>query len=211
LIRTPDPGALSDELRSEIVHILEESQRNGFLGPAPVLFHVEHSLAFLPFVHAGPLMDLGSGGGVPGLVLAAARPPQSVVLLEGKARRAAFLREAVDALGVEATVVEGRAEECGRDARWRSRFDTVVARSFGSPAVTAECASPFLSVGGRLLVSEPPGSPDRWPGSGLALLGLEDRGVKGEGVAHLRLLEQVIPCPQRYPRAVGRPRKSPLF
>lgn len=209
--RTPDPGNLSSDLRSALVSILEESQRNGFLGPGPVLFHVEHSLAFLPFVSAGPLLDLGSGGGVPGLVLAAARPPHTVFLLEGKARRAAFLRTAVGALGLNATVIEGRAEECGRDARWRSRFDTVVARLFGPPAVTAECASPFLTVGGQLLVSEPPGGPDRWPASGLRLLGLEDRGVVGERVAHLRLLEQVTRCPQRYPRGVGRPRKSPLF
>jgi len=81
----------------------------------------------------------------------------------------------------------------------------VVARSFGSPSVTAECAAPLLAVGGQLLVSEPPSpSADRWPAAGLALVGLR----LDETVSGLASCTQVEPCPERFPRRRLRP---PLF
>ena len=75
------------------------------------------------------------------------------------------------------TILGAAAEDAGRDAEWRGGFDLVTARSFGAPAVVAECGAPFLRVGGRLVVSEPPSDgPTRWPVEGLAAVGLEDLG-----------------------------------
>jgi 16S rRNA (guanine527-N7)-methyltransferase len=95
---------------------------------------------------------------VPGLVLAGEWPHCEFVLLDAGQRRCAFLVEAVDELGLgdRVRVVRGRAEAAGRDPALRGRFDAVVARGFGPPAVTAECGAPFLHVGGRLVVSDPP-------------------------------------------------------
>jgi 16S rRNA (guanine527-N7)-methyltransferase len=108
-------------------------------------------------------------------------------------------------------VVHGRAEDVGRDPRRRQTADVVTARSFGPPAVTAECAAPLLRVGGRLLVSEPPDATDRWPESDLAALGL----VPGEpGAVHGFAFVQLVqgkPCPGRDPRRAGVPERSPLF
>jgi 16S rRNA (guanine527-N7)-methyltransferase len=106
-------------------------------------------------------------------------------------------------------VLRGRAEVVGRDLAHRGQHDTVVSRSFGPPAVTAECGAPLLATGGVLLVSEPP-SPvqDRWPVEGLELLGLEDRTPPG---AQVRVLVQIEPCGERYPRRTGVPTKRPLF
>jgi 16S rRNA (guanine527-N7)-methyltransferase len=104
------------------------------------------------------------------------------------------------------TVVQGRAEEHGRDPGLRGSFDLVTARSFGPPASTAECAAPFLAVGGRLLVSEPPMGPPRWPVE-VAQLGLR----VGERVGGIQVLEQVALCPDRFPRRTGVPLKRPLF
>jgi 16S rRNA (guanine527-N7)-methyltransferase len=84
-------------------------------------------------------------------------------------------------------------------------MDMVVARSFGPPATVAECAAPFLRVGGVLLVSEPPGAPDRWPAPGLEQLGL----VPGSVVEGIRRLEQVALCPPQLPRRT--PGRPPLF
>ena len=158
-------------------------------------------------------IDLGSGGGVPGLVLAAAWPSSHWLLLDSSARRTDFLVEAVGRLGYRSRVdvLRSRAEEAGRSPDWRGRADLVVARSFGSPPVTAECGAPFLQVGGRLVVSEPPGAPaGRWPESGIAPLGLRlARRYQGEGA--WVSLEQVELCPAAYPRANGRPAKRPLF
>jgi 16S rRNA (guanine527-N7)-methyltransferase len=144
---------------------------------------------------------------VPGLVLALAWPEAEGVLLDGSERRAAFLRRAVLALelGPRIGVLAVRAEVAGRDPRWRGSFDRVVARSFGSPSLTAECAAPLLEVGGDLLVSDPPGAHDRWPAVGVATVGLAPDPAGGR----VRRLVQREPCPAAYPRR--RPGHPPLF
>jgi 16S rRNA (guanine527-N7)-methyltransferase len=215
-----DPSPLTeDELEAE----LERSQDLGFLGPGPVSAHVEHSRAVTVGLPAGApssFLDLGSGGGLPGLVLAYVWPSATVVLLDAGERRCAYLVAAVERLGLEGrvTVVRGRAEEAGRDAALRGAFDLVVARSFGPPAVTAECGAPFLRVGGHLVVSEPPadseshagGAAVRWPADGLALLGLELGPSWREPFSYQSLVQGEI-CPDRYPRRTGMPAKRPLF
>ena len=193
---------------------MEDARRAGFLGPGPVAFHVEHGLGFadgLP-IH-GRIVDLGSGGGVPGLVLALARPDTSWLLLDSQQRRAHFLEQAVERLGLgnRATVFGGRAERAGRAPDHRSRYDGVVARSFGSPPVTAEAAAPMLRVGGLLTVSEPPDPAVRWPAADLLKLGLEPVRRYETAVGHYQVLQQVSPCPDRFPRREGVSRKRPLF
>jgi 16S rRNA (guanine527-N7)-methyltransferase len=124
------------------------------------------------------VLDLGSGGGLPGLVLARHWPDSRVVLLDASEQRTAFLAEAVDRLAwrERVRVLRGRAELLAHEDEWRNAFDLVVARSFGPPAVVAECAAGFLAVGGVLIVSEPPATPEsagRWDHADeLATLGL---------------------------------------
>lgn len=199
---------------TDLLAVLEEARSWGFLGPGPVADHVAHAEAFAAAVSLPPdrALDLGSGGGVPGLVLAGRWPTTRWVLLDSQERRTAFLAGAVARLGWQdrVQVVRARAEEAGRDPDLRAAFDLVTARSFGPPAVTAECAAPFLRVGGHLLVSEPPEAVDRWPAAGLAPLGLEVVGVR-TGAHRMAALEQITGCPDSYPRAVGRPAKRPLF
>jgi 16S rRNA (guanine527-N7)-methyltransferase len=150
---------------------------------------------------------------VPGLVLALEQPGTAWVLLEASVRRAAFLEASIAELdlGSRVSVVTERAERASRQDTMRGAFDLVVARSFGPPAVTAECAAGFLRVGGRLLVSEPPldvpTTAGRWPAGPLAELGLADRGRAGS----VRVLEQVAPAPATAPRRVGMPAKRPLW
>ncbi|MEY2475536.1 MAG: rRNA (guanine527-N7)-methyltransferase [Actinomycetota bacterium] len=192
-----------------LAEALDEARRLGLLGPGPVADHVAHAEGFTVAAPSAPgrFLDLGSGGGVPGLVLALAWPAAEVVLLDGSERRAAFLRRAVLALGLggRVVVVAERAEVAGRSKDWRASFDRVVARAFGSPAVTAECAAPFLAVGGDLLVSDPPDGEDRWPVQGLARLGLVPQPQQGA----IRRLVQEVRCPEQYPRR--RPGRPPLF
>ena len=143
-----DAGSLDPLLLS----VLSESRDLGFLGPGPVDEQVRHSLLFALMVPAfsGRAVDLGSGGGLPGLVLARHWPASSWLFLDINRRRTEWLAGAVSSLGMADRVKVRcqRAEEAGRDPLLRSSFDLVTARSFGPPAVTAECAAPLLSMGG---------------------------------------------------------------
>ncbi len=191
---------------------LERARALGFLGPGPVRAHIEHAAGFLTALEAtrGTVVDLGSGGGVPGLIIGVARPDLTLVLIDAATARCRSLETAVERLALHATVVEGRAELIGRGPH-RGTADAVVARSFGPPAPTAECAAPLLVAGGLLVVSEPP-EPDasRWPAGGLACLGMEV-GARSPGSPVVQVLHQVAVCPAAYPRRDGLPAKRPLF
>jgi 16S rRNA (guanine527-N7)-methyltransferase len=205
----PDPR----EIEEQVGAVLDAARRWGFLGPGPIAEHITHSLAFLTMLRdpTATHLDLGSGGGVPGLVLAAALQGSRWILLDAQQRRAAFLLEAVARLGVGERVEVrcDRAEVAGRSAL-RGTLDVVVARGFSGPAATAECAAPFLTVGGTLVIAEPPGAPERWSPTALAELGMELDEVQREPVA-LRRFVQRTPCPERFPRRNGFPRNRPLF
>ena len=196
---------------------LASAQEWGFLGPGPVEQHLAHAELFwrswedLVGDPPGALLDLGSGGGVPGLILLE-RWQRPTVLLDAMQRRAAFLERALcdDAAPAGGVVWLGRAEELAREGRAEEAFDLVTARSFGPPAVTAECAARFLRVGGLLIVSEPPDSGMRWPADGVARLGLRHRDARREPLS-VEILEKVAPTPEPYPRRIGVPAKRPLF
>jgi 16S rRNA (guanine527-N7)-methyltransferase len=198
--------------------VLERSRELGFLGPGPVAGHVEHARAFARPDDEPPrrLLDLGSGGGVPGLVLAELWPDTEVTLLDAGQRRCEFLVEAVQELGWDERVhvVRARAEAAGHRPDLRAAFDLVVSRAFGPPAVTAECGAPFLRVGGRLVVSEPPAEAGenraRWPPAGIAELGLTP-AEEWRRPFHYQAFVLERPCPERFPRRVGVPAKRPLF
>lgn len=201
--------------------VLSDSRQLGFLGPAPVEDHVAHALAFVHALEHAPAraLDLGAGGGLPGLVLAAeAWPATEWCLLDAQQRRTEFLADAVARLRLSrrVQVVHARAEDHGRQDGERHGFDAVVARSFGPPAVVAECAAPLLRPGGFLVVSEPPASSPRtrWPADGLDQFGLGDRTeleVEGPQPVHLVRLAAERLVDDRYPRRPGVPAKRPLF
>jgi 16S rRNA (guanine527-N7)-methyltransferase len=162
--RTDDEG--DSPVASETLElVLAEARQLGFLGPGPLDPQLRHARGFAavarPLFTAAPrLVDMGAGGGLPGLVVAEQWPEVSLVLLEANERRSAFLRRAVDRLelGARVSVLQERAEVCGRDPDWRGTFDGAIARSFGRPAVLAECTAPLLKVGAWVVVSEPPTS-----------------------------------------------------
>lgn len=194
--------------------VLERARHYGFLGPGPVDVHVAHARGFAAAAGAPPrrFVDLGAGGGVPGLPLACTWSSADGVLVDSSERRTAFLAEALEELelGDRVVVVRGRAEDLGRDPGLRETAELVVARGFGPPPVTAECAAPFLRVGGTLVVSEPPEGPSRWDTAGLAKLGLEARDTAAAAFRFFTALQR-SPCPQTYPRRSGIPRKRPLW
>ena len=162
--------------RRSLNDVLREAQRLGSLGDRPideVIAHARHFLAPLEGI-SGRILDLGTGAGVPGLIIAEARPDLTVALLDRRATRMDALRRAVAALGFEDRVVvlTGEAESIARDPHHAGTYAAVVARGYGSPEVTARAARPFLAPAGLLVVSEPPEwDPTRWPSPMLEGLG----------------------------------------
>lgn len=200
--------------------VLHEAQRRGLLGAAPLAQHLAHAAAFVDAAGASRfdnarVVDLGSGAGVPGLVIASRCATARVTLLDGRSQRSAWLQHCVERLGwtERVDVLAARAEDAGRFADRRETYDVAVARGFGPPAVTAECAAPLLRTGGILVVSEPPhatNQPSRWPAEGCGRLGLVLESVV-EIPWSFAILHKVGTCPDAYPRRVGIPAKRPLF
>jgi len=209
------PYGVPESRAAALEQVLEDSRELGFLGPGPSVFHVEHALLTVSLSPAeGRVLDLGSGGGVPGLVVAVARPGLEVVLLDSMAKRCDFLAESVHqlALADQVKVEHGRAEVLAQRPDLRARFDLVTARSFGPPSATAECAAGFLRSGARLLVSEPPDEdPDRWPAAPLAELGLELLGRHSDESSTVAEFRQTRLCGPEIPRRDGVPAKKPRW
>jgi len=126
----------------------------GLIGPreAPRIWarHLLNCAATAELIRSGAsIVDVGSGAGLPGIVLAVARPDLTVTLVEPLARRTAFLGEAVDALGLDnVTVVRGRAEEVAGSL---APVDVVTARAVAPLDRLAGWCLPLAAVGGRLL------------------------------------------------------------
>ena len=178
---------------------LERSVELGLIGTS-VDEAMEHSRRFLPHLgHGWSVLDLGSGGGIPGLVIASERPDLRVTLLDSSSRRCDHLRRLVALMAISdrVSVVEGEAQSIARLASHRHRFEAVTARSFARPAVVAECAAPFLVLGGSLLVSSPsPAARGRWPRGGPKTVGLEFHS-SSEAIDVLLAIET---CSVRFPR-----------
>jgi 16S rRNA (guanine527-N7)-methyltransferase len=204
--------------RAALLEVLEESRALGLLGPGPVERQYAHTrdlaTAMGPF--SGRFLDLGSGGGLPGLVLAELWPDARGTLLDAHQRRCVFLEAALARLDLRPRfeIACGRAERLARDPGLRGRFDLVVARSFAAPSVTAECAVGFLQPGGQLVVTEPPdtnSAQDRWPPAKMAELGFgaaSDLRHGDTGAVRAVLQGQVS---ERWPRRDGVPGKRPLW
>lgn len=198
---------------------LEQSRALGFLGPGPIETHIEHAKRYADVwsqYRSGPpqrTLDLGSGGGVPGLVLFDVWD-REMILLDSMEKRCRFLRSVIAGSSALTgmSVEEGRAEELAREPHLAGTCELVVARSFGPPAATAECAVRFLVEGGLLIVSEPPAVPQasRWPRAGLGQLGLK-RLTPDNSEGGYVVMEKVRPTPAEYPRRTGTPAKKPLF
>jgi 16S rRNA (guanine527-N7)-methyltransferase len=228
----------SDGATRSLDEALLAAREAGFLGPGPIDRHLRHAQGFVDLAKRQPhvterprILDLGSGGGLPGLVVAQQWPQTTLVLLDANRRRASFLERSIVSCGLQSrvSVVQQRAEVSGRDPAFRATFDGVVARSFGVPAVVAECAAPFLRQGGWLIVSEPPAEKieaplphrtdaeevtedeaARWPSGPLAQFGLTPVAFVHDEFGY-EVLSQSELCPDAFPRRDGVPSRKPRF
>lgn len=174
---------MSAELIDWIRSTLELGQRYGIIAPGAIEPHVDHARGYVNTweSHAvtgcvGPpsrVVDLGSGAGLPALVLAGVWTEATFTLTETREKRSEFLRRAIGRLDIEDRVEVWHGDVQDMPAPG-PLADLVTARAFGRPALVAECGQRLLAPGGRIIVSEPgSGSlPDRWPSAFLSARGL---------------------------------------
>jgi len=164
--------------------------------------HVDESLDALEVVRRleGPIVDVGSGGGAPGIPLAAALPERQVTLLEANGRKCAFLRDAVQVFP-NVTVVQGRAEEQETD-----RFGVAVAKALAPPAVAAEWCLPLVAPGGAAILYVGPTA----EAAGVSRVSERIGGGVVEQVPGLLVLPKLEPTPPGFPRRPGVAKKRPL-
>ncbi|XP_057950753.1 uncharacterized protein LOC131145598 [Malania oleifera] len=193
--------------------------------------HVEDSLAIIPPILSSytshcinscdnlSLVDVGSGPGLPGLILAIACPDWKVTLLESMSKRCVFLEHAINLIGLSnVVVVRGRAENLGQDLGFRETFDVAVARAVAEMRILVEYCIPFVRVGGLFVAAKghDPQEEVRNAERAIRLMGasvlqqcsVESQSLRGQRTAIVCTKDR--PTPRRYPRDTGIPGKSPL-
>jgi 16S rRNA G527 N7-methylase RsmG len=171
---------MPDDTNSELLMaVLTTIRERGPIGEASLVAAVQRADAFVALVPdaATNLVDLGSGGGLPGLVIAVRCPTLRLTLVERRRTRADLLERAVRSLGVAERVVVVAEDARRLAARAPAAFDVVTARSFGPPQATLELAMALRQPEGRVLIAEPPqDAGDRWPADLLDRYGARDLG-----------------------------------
>lgn len=193
--------------------------------------HIEDSLAIIPPIQNSyisscnnsfdnlRIVDVGSGAGLPGLVLAVACPGWEVTLVESMNKRCLFLEHAVNLIGLSnVQVVRERAEKLGQDSNFRERFDVAVARAVAEMKVLAEYCLPLVRVGGLFVAAKGHNPQDEvksaeratklMGASVLQLCSVESHSPHGQRTAIICFKNR--PTPRKYPRDPGTPTKEPL-
>lgn len=176
------------------------------------------SLDLLRFIpdDAHSVIDIGSGGGVPGMPIAIARPDLFVTLVDATAKKVRFLDEAAHKLeltNVEA--IQARAEELGRNPKRRERFAVATARAVARLATLAELTLPFVRLGGVAILPKGSAADEELAEAAYAIgmLGGRARGVIQSNVAGTRIvvIDKVRATPAQFPRRTGMPNSRPLL
>jgi 16S rRNA (guanine527-N7)-methyltransferase len=207
-------GDFAERLAAYGALLLEANRKVNLTGAKDAAALIPHLLDALTLADdvSESLVDVGSGGGLPGIPLAIVTGAR-VVLIEPTAKKAAFLERALLACGLNGEAISERAEVVARDERFREQFAFATARAVSRAPTVAELTVPFLRLGGRVLLQRTIMEPherqaleDAAPMLGAALI--EERELDGD--RRILILEKIRPTGQRFPRRNGVPEKRPL-
>src|ERR687893_2817244 len=167
------------------------------------------------------VIDVGTGGGLPGVPLAISRPDLRVTLLEATERKVRFLDYTRKRLRLQnLDLIQGRVEDEGRKAAYRETFDLAVARALADLPVVAENCAPLVRVGGEILAMKGRLTEEELSRAAAASreLGLEIREVREvkyraelpQKERRLVVFQKILATPERFPRRPGLAKKRPL-
>ncbi len=185
---------------------------------------IEESLRLLPIIDdlttpGDEVVDIGTGGGVPGMPLAIARPELRWTLVEATAKKVAFLQDVVNTLSLPNVVLyHGRVEELAHESHLRGRYRVLTARAVASLPALLELGLPMVGTGGALLLPKGLDIDDELAQATTAARELGGRIVShdllpdaGTGVdTRLVIVEKLGETPTAYPRRAGLPARSPI-
>lgn len=190
-----------------------------------VIKHFADSLSVLHVLDLEPeqpttLIDVGTGGGFPGIPLAIVEPNLHVTLLDSTTKKITFLKELTTALGLtNVSFLDERIEAAGQSAVYRQKFDRVTARAVAWMPVLAEYMLPLCRVGGLCIAMKGENAIEETEEGRCAIKRLGGRVVETEqvelpGIAsthYLVKIAKVRPTPSSYPRRIGVPKKEPIL
>lgn len=172
---------------------------------------------FPEFQAAETVLDLGTGGGFPGVPLAVLAPEKRFTLVDSVEKKLRFVREACRDLGIEnIETIHARAEDLGRDPRFREKSDLCVSRAVAELSVLSEYCLPFVRVGGSFIAYKGPDPEEEIRNAQRAVRKLAAEVVRiepfrtGDYEHTLIVIRKGGPVPRMYPRKAGTPRKMPL-
>ena len=179
--------------------------------------HIFDSLTLLPFIAAAgarAVIDIGSGGGLPGVPLALVTPDVRLTLLEATGKKARFLETVADELGMpNVSVICERAETLGRDrVGHREKYDVVTARAVGRLPVLLELSVPLARIGGHVLAIKGGKAQEEIEASKEALYRLHAHIVDMHRTptGTVIVIEKQRRTAKLYPRRPGEPRRAPI-
>lgn len=180
--------------------------------------HVFDSLTLFPVINetledGASIIDVGSGGGLPGVVLAIVMPTMSMTLLEATGKKAAFLRKVAEDLKIpNIAVVEERAEKAGQSQQHREMYDAAVARAVGPMSVIAELTVPLVKPEGRVFLIKGQKAEEELAAAKKALHCLHARHETtiDTPTGKIVVLDKPRKTPAIYPRRDGEPKRMPL-
>lgn len=208
-------------LRRYALLLAEANARARLTGPTSVegLWeeHILDALVALPLLpQKGAVVDVGTGGGLPGLAWALARPGLTVTLVDSIAKKAAALEGIVKGLAITNALVRSARSETVALER-REAFLVATARAVAGADVVAELLSPLVAPGGSLLAFKGPSAEEelrpgrgRWGELGLGEPEIFPYGLGGKSLCVVRWRKEAL-CPERFPRRAGMALKRPWW
>jgi 16S rRNA (guanine527-N7)-methyltransferase len=194
--------------------VLEANRRFNLTGaktPQEFVAHLRDSLTVVPYVRA-PYVDVGSGAGLPAIVVAIARG-EHVTMIEATAKKARFLERALAELELSGAVIAQRAESAAREERLRDRFASGTARAVAAAPTVAELLLPFVASGGIAILQRgilDPRERAALEDASLMLNGSVETEHDLPGGRRIVLVRKNGATPSRFPRRPGVPEKRPL-